>query len=142
MINTDTEEVSREFIHKMSQAIGEVHFDRLTRFLYSTDASIYQIIPIGVAIPRDESEITAAIEIAGRHDVPILPRGGGSSLAGQAVGQALVLDFSRYLDRILEVNPEEKTVRTQPGITLSALNKALSQYGLMYGFDTRILIKL
>ncbi|UCF60723.1 MAG: FAD-binding protein [Anaerolineaceae bacterium] len=135
MINNDTAEVSREFIHEMSQAIGEVHFDRLTRLLYSTDASIYQIIPIGVAIPRDEAEITAAIEIASRHDIPILPRGGGSSLAGQAVGQALVLDFSRYLDRILEVNPEEKTVRTQPGITLSALNRILNQYDLMYGPD-------
>ncbi len=135
MIKQDTVEANHEFIHEMSQAIGEVHFDRLTRFLYSTDASIYQIVPIGVAIPRDEAEITAAIEIADRHEVPILPRGGGSSLAGQAVGQALVLDLSHYLDRILEINPEERIIRTQPGVTLSALNKTLSRYGLMYGPD-------
>ena len=135
MVKKEAAEVSHEFINEMGHAISEVHFDRLTRLLYSTDASIYQIIPIGVAIPRDEAEIIAAIEIAGRHAVPILPRGGGSSLAGQAVGQALVLDFSRYLDRILNVNPEAKIVRTQPGITLSTLNKTLSRYGLMYGPD-------
>lgn len=135
MVKKEAAEASQEFINEMGHAIGEVHFDRLTRLLYSTDASIYQIIPVGVAIPRDEAEITAAIEIAGRHHVPILARGGGSSLAGQAVGQALVLDFSRYFDRIFEVNPETKTVRTQPGITLSALNKNLSHYGLMYGPD-------
>ncbi len=135
MVKKEAVEASHEFINEMSHAIGEVHFDRLTRLLYSTDASIYQIIPFGVAIPRDEAEITAAIEIAGRHNVPILARGGGSSLAGQTVGQALVLDFSRYLDRILEVNPETKTVRTQPGITLSSLNKSLSPYGIMYGPD-------
>ncbi|HEY47410.1 MAG: hypothetical protein AMJ88_02440 [Anaerolineae bacterium SM23_ 63] len=135
MVKKETLEASQEFIHEMRRAIGEVHFDRLTRLLYSTDASIYQIIPVGVAIPRDEDEITAVMEIAARHNVPILPRGGGSSLAGQAVGQALVLDFSRYHDRILEVNPEAKTVRTQPGITLSALNKTLSRFDLMYGPD-------
>ncbi len=135
MAKKEAVETNHEFIHEMSHAVGETHFDNLTRLLYSTDASIYQIIPIGVAIPREEAEISAAIEIACRHNVPILARGGGSSLAGQAVGQALVLDFSRYLDRILEVNPETRTVRTQPGITLSALNKALSPYGLMYGPD-------
>jgi FAD/FMN-containing dehydrogenase/Fe-S oxidoreductase len=135
MVKKEAVNVNQEFINELSHAVGEVHFDNLTRLLYSTDASIYQIIPIGVAVPRDEAEVTAAIEISGRHNVPILPRGGGSSLAGQAVGQALVLDFSRYFDRILEVNPEAKTVRTQPGITLSALNTNLSRYGLMYGPD-------
>ncbi|HEY43767.1 MAG TPA: FAD-binding protein [Anaerolineae bacterium] len=135
MVHEQVAEANREFIHEMGHAICEMHFDRMTRLLYSTDASIYQMIPVGVAIPRDEEEIAAAIEIADRYHVPILARGGGSSLAGQAVGHALVLDFSRYLDHILEINPETRTVRTQPGITLHALNKSLRPYGLMYGPD-------
>jgi FAD/FMN-containing dehydrogenase/Fe-S oxidoreductase len=135
MIKVSVAEPNHEFIHEMGHAIGEVHFDRMTRLLYSTDASIYQMIPVGVAIPQNKDEILAAIEIAGRHSVPILPRGGGTSLAGQAVGHALVLDFSRHFDRILEINPETRTVRTQPGITLNALNKSLHPYGLMYGPD-------
>jgi FAD/FMN-containing dehydrogenase/Fe-S oxidoreductase len=135
MIKEYIAETNPEFINEVGHVIGEVHFDRMTRLLYSTDASIYQMIPVGVAIPRNEDEITAVIEIAGRHSVPILPRGGGTSLAGQAVGHALILDFSRYLDHILEIIPEIRTVRTQPGITLSALNKSLRPYDLMYGPD-------
>ena len=135
MITGQAIEASQEFIHELRQALAEVHFDRMTQLLYSTDASIYQMLPVGVAIPRDADEIVAAVEIAGRHGVPILPRGGGSSLAGQAVGHALVLDLSRHLDRILEINPEARIVRTQPGITLGLLNKSLRPYNLMYGPD-------
>ncbi|MEE8568219.1 MAG: FAD-binding oxidoreductase, partial [Anaerolineales bacterium] len=135
MITGQAIEASQEFIHELRQALTEVHFDRMTQLLYSTDASIYQMLPVGVAIPRDADEIVAAVEIAGRHGVPILPRGGGSSLAGQAVGHALVLDLSRHLDRILEINPETRIVRTQPGITLGLLNKSLRSHNLMYGPD-------
>src|SRR3990172_4252030 len=83
---------------------GEVRFDAYSRILYSTDASIYQIEPLGVVIPRDTEDVMAAMEVTGRHQVPILPRGGGTSLAGQCVGRAVVFDFSKYMNRILDIN--------------------------------------
>src|SRR6478609_7427635 len=89
---------------------GEVRFDRTSRMLYSTDASNYQIEPVGVVIPRSLDDAMGAIEMASSHGVPILPRGGGSSLAGQTVGAALVIDFSKYLARIIDLNVEEGTV--------------------------------
>ena len=81
--------------------ISDVAFDQMTRLLYSTDASIYQMMPVGVVKPRNEDEVVAAIEIAGVHNVPVLPRGGGSSLAGQAIGHALILDMSRYMNQVI-----------------------------------------
>jgi len=135
MIPTKAPEATHEFIQQLRKTGPEVHFDRMTRLLYSTDASIYQMIPIGVAFPRDVDEVTAAVEIAARHSVPILPRGGGSSLAGQAVGHALVLDLSRHMDQIIAIDPQTQTVRVQPGITLSQVNKALGQHDLMFGPD-------
>ena len=114
---------------------GEVRFDRLSRMLYSTDASNYQIEPIGVVIPRTTDDVLATIELASSHGVPLLLRGGGSSLAGQTVGPALVLDFSKYLNRILAVDPEARTVAVEPGINLDALNKLLKPNGLMFGPD-------
>jgi len=119
----------------LQRAMPEVYFDNMTRLLYSTDASIYQKIPLGVAIPRNAAEVEAAVKTAITHGAPLLARGGGSSLAGQTVGHALVLDFSRYMDQILEINPEKRTVRVQPGITLDRLNHALKPFGLMYGPD-------
>src|SRR3990170_4556346 len=80
---------------------GEVCFDRYTRLLYATDASIYEIEPIGVVLPRHKGDIQAAIEVANGFGAPILPRGGGTSLAGQTVGHAIVLDFSKYMNRVL-----------------------------------------
>lgn len=114
---------------------GEVRFDAVSRMLYSTDASNYQIEPLGVVIPSSNEDVLATIEIAARHGVPILPRGGGSSLAGQTVGAALVIDFSKVLCRILDVNPEERTVTVEPGINLESLNQQLRPTGLMFGPD-------
>ncbi|MFQ5923080.1 MAG: FAD-binding oxidoreductase, partial [Anaerolineales bacterium] len=128
-------QASQELVHALRGVVEEVHFDRMTRLVYSTDASIYQMIPVGVAIPRNAEEVSAAIEIASKHDVPVLARGGGSSLAGQAVGNALILDLSRYMNEIIEIDPEALRVRTQPGITRHALNKSLLLHGLMYGPD-------
>src|SRR5436190_16797062 len=85
---------------------GEVRFDEMTRGLYSTDASIYQISPVGVVLPRSRADAEAAIEIAARHRVPILPRGSGTSLSGQTVAAALVIDFSKFMNRILDFDPE------------------------------------
>ena len=103
--------------------------------LYSTDASIYQVMPYGVLIPEHADQVQAAIELASAYSIPILPRTAGSSLAGQAVNEALVIDFSRHLNKILEVNPEEKWVRLQPGIVLDELNLHLAANGLQFGPD-------
>ena len=114
---------------------GELHFDTITRTLYSTDASNYQIEPVGVVIPKNEDDIAQTLEIACKYDVAILARGSGSSLAGQAVGHALVIDLSKYLNQILEINVEEKTVRVQSGMFLDQLNKQLLKHGLKFGPD-------
>ena len=114
---------------------GDVRFDEMTRAIYSTDASIYQIEPIGVVLPRSDEDVIAVIEAAGRHGVPVLPRGGGTSLAGQAVGHAVVIDFSRYMRNVLEVNAEEGWVRAQPGIILDELNSHIESTGMHFAPD-------
>ncbi|MFQ5859011.1 MAG: FAD-binding oxidoreductase, partial [Anaerolineae bacterium] len=106
---------TRELVHELKRVVeGEVRFDRYSRVLYSTDASIYQIEPIGVVLPHHADDVIAVLEVAHRHGVPVLPRGGGSSLAGQAVGHAIHIDVSKYMNRILEVNAEEGWARVQP----------------------------
>ena len=114
---------------------GEVRFDKMTRVLYSTDASIYQMEPIGVVIPQTADDVIAVVEEAGRHGLPVLPRGGGTSLAGQTVGSAIVIDFSKYMRHVVEVNAEEGWVRTQPGIVLDELNAHLRSHGVMFAPD-------
>jgi FAD/FMN-containing dehydrogenase/Fe-S oxidoreductase len=115
---------------------GNVRFDAGSRLLYSTDASMYQMEPVGVVIPRDADDVQAAIETAARHKVAILPRGGGTSLTGQTVNHALVLDFSRYMDQVLEVNAEELWARVQPGLVQDNLNHHVRALGLGFGPDT------
>src|SRR5487761_2604260 len=88
---------------------GDIRLDLASRILYSTDASIYQIDPLGVAIPKTQEDLISAVELAAKYKIPILPRGSGSSLAGQAIGEALILDCSRWLNNLVEINPEEKT---------------------------------
>ena len=85
---------------------GEVRFDPFSRVLYSTDASIYQMEPVGVVIPRSVDDLLAVMEVAKKNNVPVLPRAGGTSLAGQTVNHAIVIDFSKYLNQVIEVNPE------------------------------------
>lgn len=114
---------------------GEVRFDLYSKALYSTDASLYQIQPIGVVIPKDRRDVIKTVQIALDHKVPILPRGGGTSLAGQSVGQAIVLDMSKYMNRLLEVNIAERWARVEPGIILDELNHRLKPHGLMYAPD-------
>ncbi|MBI2486034.1 MAG: FAD-binding protein [Deltaproteobacteria bacterium] len=118
-----------------TQISGEVRFDTFSRILYSTDASNYQIEPIGVVIPRIVEDVLRTVETAAQYGVAILPRGGGTSLAGQAVGHALVIDFSKYLNQVLELNLEAHTVRVQPGIYLEQLNRYLNPHNLMFGPD-------
>jgi len=114
---------------------GEVRFDAFSRVLYSTDASIYQMEPVGVVIPRNVDDVLAVMEVARENNVPVLPRGGGTSLAGQTVNHAIILDFSKYLNQVLEINTEEGWARVQPGIVLDQLNRQLAPHGLMYAPD-------
>src|ERR1035441_9282464 len=104
---------------------GEVMFDRFSRGRYSTDASIYQIEPIGVVVPETIDDVVAAMAIARDEGVPVLPRGGGTSQCGQTVNRALVIDCSKHLRRILHVNAEARTALVEPGLVLGHLNNAL-----------------
>src|SRR4051812_8858795 len=117
------------------QVKGEVRFDAVSRVLYSTDASNYQVEPIGVVIPSSIDDVMATIETASRLRVPLLPRGGGSSLAGQTVGAALVIDFSKALSNVLSIDAEARTVTVESGINIDSLNRQLKASGLMFGPD-------
>jgi len=129
-------EATRDLIGELQRNIeGEVRFDTVSRMLYRTDASIHEMEPVGVVIPQRSEDVVRVIEAAGRRGVPILPRGGGTSLAGQVVGQAIHLDFSKYMNQILELNPAEKWVRVQPGVVLDPLNAFLKLHGLTFGPD-------
>src|SRR5213593_238623 len=115
---------------------GEVRFDRASRLMYSTDASIYEIEPIGVVLPKSHEDVFAAMEVARDFKVPVLPRGGGTSLAGQTVGDAVVIDMSKYLNRVLEVNTEERWAIVEPGVVQEQLNLHLRPMGFLFGPDT------
>lgn len=114
---------------------GEVLFDAYSRGRYSTDASIYQIEPIGVVLPRNEQDVVRAIQIAAEEGVPVLPRGGGTSQIGQTVGEALVLDTSKYLNGIHSFDPDAATVSVEPGLVLEQLNRFLKPHGLFFPVD-------
>ncbi|MCB8926732.1 MAG: FAD-binding oxidoreductase [Ardenticatenaceae bacterium] len=125
-----------DFLNELDKRTsGILRTDEYSRILYSTDASIYQVKPHAVLLPQTVDDVQAAVELAAKHRVPLLPRTGGSSLAGQAVNRALVMDFTRHLDQVLELNQEEMWVRVQPGIVLDALNIYLRKYGLLFGPD-------
>ena len=114
---------------------GEVRMDRYNRLMYSTDASMYQMVPVGVVVPRDADDVEAAIRMAGEYGIPVMPRGGGTGLAGQTCNHAIVIDFSKYMRNVLEVAPEERWARVQPGIVNNHLSAAVREHGLMYGPD-------
>ena len=114
---------------------GEVLFDAFSRGRYSTDASIYQIEPIGVAVPKNEQDILRAVEIAGDAGVPVLPRGGGTSQCGQSVGEALVIDTSKHLDGVIDFDAGARRVTVQPGMVLDRLNRWLKPHGLFFPVD-------
>src|SRR4051812_19600257 len=114
---------------------AEVRFDRGTRGLYATDASLYQIEPLGVVVPRSVEDVARAVRIAAEEGVPVLPWGAATSLSGQTVGPALVLDCSKYLNRIGVVDRDRGTVRVEPGVVLDRLNARLRPLGLMFGPD-------
>jgi FAD/FMN-containing dehydrogenase/Fe-S oxidoreductase len=125
-----------EFAARLRREIrGEVLFDAASRGRYSTDASIYQIEPVGVVVPRTEEDARIAIQIAADRGVPILPRGGGTSQCGQTVGAALVIDNSKYLNQLIAFDKEARTAVVQPGMVLDQLNAYLKPHGLWFPVD-------
>jgi len=118
-----------------SRIEGEVRFDPITRALYSTDASVYLIKPLGVAIPKNREDVIRIIQICGRLRCPLTMRGGGTSQAGQAIGEGLQVDTSKYFNRVLEVNAEERWARVEPGVVLDELNAQLAPLGLRFAPD-------
>ena len=114
---------------------GEVLFDRASRGRYATDASIYQVDPLGVIVPKSIDDVAAALAIAREAGIPVLPRGGGTSQCGQTVNRALVMDCSKFLRNVLHVDPAAGSVLVEPGITLGALNTALKQHNMFFPVD-------
>lgn len=125
-------ELQREFSANLR---GDVRFDPFSRALYSTDASNHRIEPLGVVVPRSGDEVSAAVSTAAELDVPVLARGGGTSLAGQSIGHAVILDCSKHLDRIHRIDPDSRVAEVGPGVSCDQLNTAAAMYGLKYGPD-------
>src|SRR5688572_12693072 len=126
-----------ELEHALRRVVrGDVRFDHASRMLYSTDASMYQVEPLGIVMPRDADDVRAAVEVARAQKVALLPRGGGTSLTGQTVNRALVLDFSQHMNQVLEVNTQERWARVQPGLVQDELNAHVRPLGLLFGPDT------
>jgi FAD/FMN-containing dehydrogenase/Fe-S oxidoreductase len=131
--DVDPRDVERDLRRELE---GETAFDDYTRHLFARDASMYSIRPLGVVFPRDADDVAAAVSVAGTYGIPVVPRGGGTSLAGQTVGPGLVLDLSRHMSRILEIDAAARTARVQPGVVQDQLNRAAAPHGLMFGPDT------
>jgi FAD/FMN-containing dehydrogenase/Fe-S oxidoreductase len=135
-IGTSTAVRSRKLEHDLIDALeGDVRFGQGDRALYATDASNYRHVPIGVIAPRDERDVMAALEVCRAHGVPVLGRGGGTSLAGQCCNEAVVFDFTKYMREIVEVDPERRTARVQPGVVLDDLRAVTREHGLTFGPD-------
>ncbi len=115
---------------------GELHTDRLLRTLYATDASIYREMPMAVAYPKNEEDVRRLVTFAAEHNIPLIPRAAGTSLAGQCVGTGIIADVSRYMTQILELNTKENWVRLQPGVVRDELNAWLKPHGLFFGPNT------
>ena len=118
-----------------SEIEGEVRFDKVSKALYSTDASVYRIEPVGVVVPRSREDVMRAVRICRRHRASLTMRGGGTSQAGQAIGPGVQIDTSKFFNRILEVNADERWARVEPGIVLDELNAALRPHGLRFAPD-------
>ncbi len=114
---------------------GEVRFDRGSRALYATDGSNYRQIPIGLVVPRDIDDVIAAVAVCRRYGAPVLPRGAGTSLAGQCCNVAVVLDFTKYMNRIVDIDPIQRVARVQPGVVLDSLRHRAEQHHLTFGPD-------
>ncbi|MGB9282125.1 MAG: FAD-binding oxidoreductase, partial [Pseudonocardiaceae bacterium] len=114
---------------------GEARFDDGSRALYANDASIYRQVPLGVVLPRHADDVVAALEICRRHGVPIVARGCGTGLAGQTVNAGVMVDFSKYMHRLVDLDPEARTARVQPGLICDDLRGAAGEHGLTFTVD-------
>src|SRR5712664_2736484 len=114
---------------------GEVRFDRGSRALYASDGSNYRQIPIGLVVPRDEADVIATVAACRKYGAPVLPRGAGTSLAGQCCNVAVVLDFTKYMNQILELNIGSKFARVQPGVVLDSLRNRAEAHNLTFAPD-------
>ena len=119
-----------------SRLEGELLTDSANLIIYSTDASAYRELPLAVALPKSDNDIRELILFANQQNITLIPRGAGTSLAGQVVGKGIVVDISRYMNRILEINPVDRWVRVQPGVVLDELNVSLKSYGLFFAPET------
>src|SRR5262245_21934748 len=129
-------DVSRTLADRLrTHTQGEVHFDAAARGRYATDASIYQIMPVGVLVPKTADDIAAALDIARELKVPVLPRGGGTSQCGQTTGAALVIDNSKHFNRVLSIDAAARTAVVEPGLVLDRLNAQLKPHGLWFPVD-------
>src|SRR5580692_9327318 len=117
------------------QICGEVRFDPSSRALYATDGSNYRQVPIGVVLPRDAADVLATVSLCREFDAPLLCRGGGTSLAGQCCNAAVILDFSKYMAGILEIDPLRRIARVEPGVVLDRLRAAAEKHHLTFGPD-------
>ncbi|MBT4482366.1 MAG: FAD-binding oxidoreductase, partial [Candidatus Latescibacteria bacterium] len=126
----------KEFEHDLRQNIkGEVIVKEAVLGIYATDASNYQIMPRAVVVPCDNDDIREAVQIAAKYGISILPRGGGTSLGGQAVGSSMIINFTKFMNKILELNVDEGWVRVQAGVILDELNAELAKHGLLFAPD-------
>lgn len=125
-------DLARDLADRMQ---GQVRADLTSRLLYATDASIYQVAPALVAIPKVPEDVAALLAVARERGVPVLPRGGGTSLEGQTTGPGIQVDFGPHLNRVLTVDPEARTAQVEPGLVLDDLNRALAPHGLQFGPD-------
>ena len=135
-VASSSNEVAALLAKRLRQhAQGEVLFSAADRGRYATDASIYQVMPLGVFVPRDATDVRVAMDICRDLGVPIVPRGGGTSQCGQTVGAGLVMDHSKHMRKIMAVDAEQRTATVEPGLVLDHLNAALKQHGLWYPVD-------
>lgn len=125
-----------ELLKLQKKMAGELRSDHLSKIMYATDASAYREIPLGVAIPQSKDDLFGLVDFARKNQTSLIPRGAGTSLAGQVVGGGLVVDVSRHFNRIIEINTREKWVRVEPGVVLTELNMELEKHGLMFGPET------
>ena len=135
-MTTASRSTRSQLAEELNRAVaGEIRFDRYSRQLYATDASIYKMTPLGVVLPHDADDVSAVIETCNNAGISVLPRGGGTGLSGQTVNRGVVIDFSKYMHNVLEINGEEGWVDTQPGITIDELNRQVAHTGKYFTPD-------
>ncbi|MGF1581379.1 MAG: FAD-binding oxidoreductase [Gemmataceae bacterium] len=112
---------------------GEVRFDETSRKLYSTDASIYEVRPLGILLPKTQTDLAMGVQLCLELELPIIPRGAGTSVSGQSLGNGIVIDCSKYLNRVIALDPDNRRVVVEPGVTLDQLNRETGKHGLQFG---------